>query len=38
MVYAYNQERGATKPQDTYSVDQAGGAEKLWHAMKEMTD
>jgi hypothetical protein len=38
MVYAYNQERGTTKPQDTYSVDQAGGAEQLWHAMKDMTD
>jgi len=38
MVYAYNQERGVTKPQDTYSVDQSGGAEKLWHAMKDMTD
>jgi hypothetical protein len=38
MVYSYNQEFGATKPQEVYSVDQAGGAEKLWHAMKDFTD
>jgi hypothetical protein len=37
MVYSYNREFGALKPQETYSVDQAGRAEKLWHAMKDTT-
>lgn len=38
MVYAYNQSKGAIKPQETYSVDQAGHAEQLWHAIKDSTD
>lgn len=38
MVYSYNEEYGATKPQKEYSVDQAGRAEQLWHAMKKNTD
>lgn len=38
MVYAYNQEFGALPPQETYSVDQAGDAEKLWHTIKSVTD
>jgi hypothetical protein len=38
MVYSYNKEFGATKPQEVYSVDQAGRAEQLWHAMKNSTD
>jgi hypothetical protein len=38
MVYSYNHEYGTVPPQETYSVDQAGDAEKLWHAMKEHTD
>jgi uncharacterized protein DUF3800 len=37
MVYSYNKEFGAVKPQETYSADQAGRAEKLWHAMKDTT-
>jgi len=38
MVYSYNEEYGATKPQKEYSVDQAGRAEQLWHMMKKHTD
>lgn len=38
MVYAYNQEFGAILPKEIYSVDQAGNAEKLWHAIRTMTD
>jgi hypothetical protein len=38
MIYSYNREYGATKPQETFSIDQAGGAQKLWHAMQQMTD
>lgn len=38
MVYSYNQEYGATKAQEVYSVDQAGRAEQLWHVMKRTTD
>ena len=38
MVYAYQEEFGAIKPQEVYSVDQAGTAEKMWHWMKQTTD
>ena len=38
MVYSYNKEFGVTEPQEVYSVDQAGRAERLWHAMAETTD
>jgi hypothetical protein len=38
MVYSYNKEFGATELQEPYSVDQAGRAVQLWHAMKENTD
>jgi len=38
MVYSYNQEFGAIPSKDTYSVDQAGDAEKLWHTMQQITD
>jgi len=38
MVYSYNQEFGAVQPGESYSVDQAGRAEQLWHAIKQHTD
>ena len=38
MVYSFNQEFGATKPQENYSANQAGRAERLWHVMKNTTD
>ncbi len=38
MVYAYQEEFGAIKPKEAFSINQAGGAEQLWHAMKRMTD
>ena len=38
MVYAYNEEFGAIKPAEMYSVDHAGNAEQLWHAIKDHTD
>jgi hypothetical protein len=38
MVYSYNEEFGAIPPKEQYSVDQAGSAENLWHAMKRLTD
>ena len=38
MVYAYNKEFGTVPPQETYSVNQAGRAEQLWHIMKDSTD
>jgi hypothetical protein len=34
MVYSYNKEFGTGRPGEVYSVDQAGRAEQLWHAMK----
>jgi hypothetical protein len=37
MVYAYQKEFGAIAPLGVFSVDQAGNAEKLWHAMKNQT-
>ena len=38
IVYAYNEEFGAVKPAEMYSIDQAGNAEQLWHAIKDHTD
>jgi len=35
MVYAYQQEYGATEAKE--DEDQAGKAQKLWHAMKRLT-
>jgi hypothetical protein len=37
MVYSYNQERGAIQSPESYSVNQFGMAEKLWHEMKRLT-
>ena len=37
MVYAYQSEYGATDSKATVSVNQAGGAEQLWHVMKRST-
>lgn len=38
MIYAYNQNTGTVPPQETYSIDQAGNAEQLWHVMRDSTD
>ena len=38
MVYSYNKEFGATQSHGIHSANQAGRAERLWHAMKRSTD
>jgi hypothetical protein len=37
MIYAYQSEFGATEAKAEYDERQAGRAQQLWHAMKELT-